>query len=154
MRVLPATRKIDQPVGPFALALGIFDGVHRGHQALLLRAQALGNEEGHHDVLVTDLSGAGLVTIRVYAGSWRGVVTGQDLDGRPVSDASCVSCHQAVGSDQFTPWAQTGHAEIFSANLDTSTHYGPNCFGCHTVGFNPDVPNSGFDETFVCSMEF
>jgi hypothetical protein len=101
---------------------------------------------GTYELLVTDLSGAGLVTIDVFAGHWRGVVTGQNADGRPLSDASCVGCHQAVGADKFTPWAQTGHAEIFSANLDTSTHYGPNCFGCHTVGFDPATFNGGFDD--------
>jgi hypothetical protein len=88
-------------------------------------------------------------TIEVYAGTWRGVIVGQDEDGRPVADSSCTGCHNASGApapDMFTPWAQTGHAEIFTNNLNTSTHYGENCFGCHMVGFDPEAANGGVDE--------
>ena len=35
---------------------------------------------------------------------------------------------------------------IFTNNLNTSTHYGPNCFACHTVGFDPEVANGGIDD--------
>jgi hypothetical protein len=93
------------------------------------------------------------VTIEVYAGTWRGVIVGQDEDGRPlVDEAACLGCHNDSGMpapDMFAPWAQTGHAEIFTNNLNTSTHYGENCFGCHTVGFDATVPaveNGGIDD--------
>ena len=87
-------------------------------------------------------------SIDVYAGTWRGVIVGQDADGRPVADSACTGCHSGMGPapDQFTPWAQSGHAEIFTNNLDTSTHYGENCFSCHTVGFDPLVSNGGVDD--------
>jgi formate-dependent nitrite reductase cytochrome c552 subunit len=101
---------------------------------------------GKYEVTVTDMTGDVdvPVTLEVYAGLWEGAIIGQDGDGRPVT--GCTTCHSGWAPDLFTPWAQTGHAEIFSANLDTSTHYGPNCFGCHTVGFDPDVDNGGFDD--------
>jgi hypothetical protein len=93
------------------------------------------------------------VAIEVYAGTWRGVIVGQDEDGRPlVDEAACLGCHNDSGMpapDMFAPWAQTGHAEIFTNNLNTSTHYGENCFGCHTVGFDATVPaveNGGIDD--------
>lgn len=85
----------------------------------------------------------------VHAGLWRGVVVGQDGDGRPISDPACTNCHDypEVAPDKFTPWAQTGHAEIFTNNLNTSTHYGENCFACHGVGFNPAAINNGMDDS-------
>jgi hypothetical protein len=102
---------------------------------------------GLYTVEVSDLGDASTVTLEVYAGNWRGVIVGQDDDGRPVSEGLCMDCHDGgFAPDQFTPWAQTGHAEIFTNNLNTSTHYGPNCFGCHTVGYDPDVPNGGSDD--------
>ena len=102
---------------------------------------------GQYTVTVTDEAASSAVTVSIYAGTWRGVITGQDADGRPVADAACTGCHSgAVAPDAFTPWAQSGHAAIFSNNLDTSTHYGTGCFSCHTVGFDPEVANNGFDD--------
>ena len=55
----------------------------------------------------------------------------------------CLACHDgSVAPDAFTPWAQTGHAEIFSQNLDAGGHYSASCFSCHTVGFAPTADNS------------
>ncbi|MCP4250087.1 MAG: hypothetical protein GY778_23850 [bacterium] len=87
------------------------------------------------------------VTIEIDAGTWEGAITGQDADGRPLAD-NCTVCHTDGGlaRDMFTPWAQTGHAEIFTNNLNTSTHYGEGCFACHTVGFDAAVENGGIDE--------
>ena len=34
--------------------------------------------------------------------------------------------------NQFADWPQTGHAEIFTNNLNTSPYWGSRCFGCHT----------------------
>jgi hypothetical protein len=104
---------------------------------------------GLYTLEVTDTTrapGTDVITIETYAGTWRGVITGQDENGRPLA-ASCTGCHDGdYATDKFTPWAQSGHAEIFTNNLNTSTHYGPNCFGCHTVGFEPGVDNGGIEE--------
>jgi hypothetical protein len=102
---------------------------------------------GLYELDVTDQAAAGTVTVQVYSGTWRGVIVDQDIDGRPVADGSCTSCHDDdFAADKFTPWMQTGHAEILTNNLNTSTHYGPNCFPCHSVGFDPEIDNDGFDD--------
>lgn len=102
---------------------------------------------GKYEVAVTDEDSAETVRLTVYAGTWRGIIVGQDADGNPVADEACTVCHNGdfVG-DQFTPWAKTGHAEIFSSQIDTSTHYSSSCFACHTVGYDPEVANGGIDE--------
>jgi hypothetical protein len=86
------------------------------------------------------------VTLEIYSGAWEGVITGQDEDGRPLA-ANCTGCHNnMIAPDNFTPWAQTGHAEIFTNNLDTNTHYSTNCLQCHSVGYDTEVDNGGFDD--------
>jgi hypothetical protein len=35
---------------------------------------------------------------------------------------------------------------VFSDNLNSSDHYGPNCLTCHTVGYDTKAKNSGIDE--------
>ena len=88
-------------------------------------------------------SGAELV---ITAGTWAGAITGLDDDGRPEAD-TCTICHNGtIAADQFSSWAQTGHADIFSVNLNTSTHYSTSCLSCHTVGWDPDADNGGMDD--------
>ena len=78
----------------------------------------------------------------VFAGKWMGVI---DADGEPTS--LCTTCHDGnYAPDKFTPWMQSGHAQIFSKNLNAGGHYGPSCFSCHNVGFDTTVNNSGFDD--------
>jgi len=103
--------------------------------------------KGHYSIMVTDGTTKELITMAVYAGTWLGVIVGQDDEGRPISDSSCLGCHNdKVAEDTFALWAQTGHAEILTNNLNTSTHYGENCFACHTVGFDHTADNNGIDE--------
>jgi len=102
---------------------------------------------GIYHVSVTDLDTNTPVEMTVYAGTWRGIIVGQDANGRPVTDGICLACHSGgLIGNQFAPWKQTGHAEIFTDQLNTGTHYGEGCFDCHTVGFNPAVKNRGVDE--------
>lgn len=103
---------------------------------------------GLYEIVVNDAAMGGNRTIALYAGTYNGIIVGQDNDGLPLTDPVCNSCHGVLGiaADQFEPWSQTGHARIFSDQLDTGTHYGPNCFSCHTVGFDPDRDNEGADE--------
>ena len=85
-------------------------------------------------------------TFNVFAGTWAGAISGIDSNQRPKSD-NCAVCHNGtIAEDQFTIWKDSGHAEIFSTQINTSTHYSENCFACHTVGFNKDVENGGVDE--------
>jgi len=105
------------------------------------------DKRGKYTLTVTDLAEDKTVTLDIYAGTWVGVITGQDMDGRPLA-GNCTPCHREAGRapDLFTPWAQTGHAEIFTDNLNTSTHYGESCFACHTVGLDFDADNFGMDD--------
>ena len=91
-------------------------------------------------------------SLTVYAGTWSGGITGQDSDGLPVMQ-SCEGCHNgSFAPDNFTPWAASGHAEIFSANLNTSDHYGEGCFACHTVGYGTGGMDTASDyAAFVAS---
>ncbi len=103
---------------------------------------------GRYFVIVTDLATGMPVSIQVLSGLWQGLIVGQDGDGRPIADPACTSCHfyPAVAPDKFTPWAQTGHAEAFGDGLNTNSHFGERCFGCHGVGYDQEVANSGFDD--------
>ncbi len=102
---------------------------------------------GLYGLEVSDGMGGPVSTLQVYAGTWRGVIVDQDMNGRPVSDTACTFCHDGnFAPDEFTPWEDTGHAEIFTNNLNTSTHYSSNCFACHTVGYDPEADNAGIDE--------
>ena len=106
------------------------------------------DETGVYTISVTDniADPASPVTLDIVAGTWEGAISGQDSNGRPLS-AGCTICHNdTIAPDKFTEWAQTGHAEIFTDNLNTSTHYGESCFTCHVVGFLSGVDNGGGDE--------
>ncbi len=102
---------------------------------------------GRYALTVTDEATASTVAIDVFAaGKWMGAITDQDSNGRPLAE-NCTVCHNGTfAPDTFTPWANTGHAEIFTDSLNTSTHYGESCFPCHTVGFDRDVANGGIDD--------
>lgn len=89
--------------------------------------------------LTESVSGA---SIDVIGGKWMGAI---GPDGGPSS--LCTTCHDgSYAPDKFTPWVQSGHAQIFSKNLNAGGHYSPSCFPCHTVGYNTQVDNLGFDD--------
>jgi len=102
---------------------------------------------GVYEVQVKDTAANMDVTLTIYAGTWRGVITGQTNDGVQIADSTCTNCHNGtIAPDQFTPWSATGHAYILTDNLNTSNHYGTNCFSCHTVGYDLKNANNGIDE--------
>lgn len=104
---------------------------------------------GSYQVTVTDLGANNTpVNLSVVAGLWRGVVTGQDADGRPVADTDCTNCHGALTTGNVFPlWAHSGHAEIFTQNVNNPAgHYSEGCVSCHTVGYDPAVATGGIDD--------
>src|SRR5687768_1780682 len=103
---------------------------------------------GTYDITVTDLSTSKPVKLTVHAGSWRGMIRGEDTTGRPLADSACTSCHVKTGPlDMFTPWAKSGHAEVFTQNVNAPNgHYSEACLSCHVVGFDKTTVNNGFDE--------
>ena len=106
---------------------------------------------GTYTVTVTDLALGKPVTLTIHAGVFRGVITGIEADGHPKVDTACTSCH-VKGTptfDQFTPWARSGHAEIFTQNInDPAGHWTTNCISCHSVGAAPNATtkNNGLRE--------
>lgn len=74
--------------------------------------------------------------LKVYAGTWNGVIAGKSRSKPWIGRKGCF-CHL---NDRITPkfeaWLKSGHAEIFTQNLTTSYRYEERCFPCHTVGFH------------------
>lgn len=85
--------------------------------------------------------------IEVFAGAWEGAITGQDGRGRPLSE-NCTACHDGKAApDKFTEWKESGHAEIFTQNIeDPNGHWAINCAQCHAVEYNPKAKNNNFAE--------
>lgn len=119
------------------------------------------------DVAGTYTVSDGVGTITVYAGTWRGVITGAPGgELLPATyDTTCTNaCHNVADNpltawsgntsaapDKFTSWSNTGHAKRFTQGLNDSRveepYDGPgNCFNCHTVGFVQSAAknNGGF----------
>jgi hypothetical protein len=57
---------------------------------------------------------------------------------------SCGTCH----GDTKTLWEGTGHSDMLVRGLNgtLSSHYAGYCISCHTVGYDPDANNNGFDD--------
>jgi PKD repeat protein len=90
-------------------------------------------------LVVTDSEGGAseAATQAITAAKWEGI-------------RNCAGCHSGQYDtlvDKVTPWSQTGHARALAENLDRgSAHFSENCISCHTVGFDPDAENRGFDD--------
>ena len=125
-----------------------------GSSAALLDAKTQNPEftpdvPGTYKLTITDLESAKPVTFDVHAGTWTGIVTGQDASGRPIPDPACMTCHvkNTPHFDLFTPWARSGHAEIFTQNVNNPAgHYTSNCVSCHAVGVSAKAQNNGIDD--------
>ena len=98
--------------------------------------------------LTESASGA---TFDVYAGTWMGVITGLDANGEPEADSTCTTCHNGdTAPATFATWASSGHAEILTQNIDDpSGHWSLGCASCHTVGYDTEAENGGFDEAMA-----
>ncbi|MBI4296777.1 MAG: carboxypeptidase regulatory-like domain-containing protein [Chloroflexi bacterium] len=113
----------------------------------------LGGSSGRNPLFTPDVAGKYTVTesnskatVNIFAGTWVGAISGVDDNGKLLS-ANCTTCHNGTAApDKFTSWKNSGHAEIFTVNLNTSASYGEQCFACHTVGFDKTVSNGGFDD--------
>lgn len=86
----------------------------------------------------------------IYAGTWASAISGLDSKGKPVS-AACTVCHDGVKApDKFTAWKASGHAEIFTQNINNPAgHWTESCASCHTVGYDKSAANGGFDEAMT-----
>ena len=74
-------------------------------------------------------------TLTLHAGLYLGV------------DAGTINCH-TCHSEIYNKWEQTGHASMLFRGLEgtLSSHYGESCIKCHTVGYDENAYNDGFDD--------
>jgi hypothetical protein len=128
-------------------------GTPSGSAAMLMDASSQSpwftpDVAGRYWLTVMDEESGENVGLNLFAGTWKGIIVAQDDNGRPIADQSCFGCHNdQVAPEYFSDWAQTGHAEIFTNNLNSSSYWGPQCFACHTVGYNPGAMNEGIEES-------
>ncbi len=114
----------------------------------------LDDASGQNPMFTPDVAGeytlsekTGAAKVTVYAGTWAGAVTGVDDKGQPLA-VGCTVCHNGkVAADQFTAWRQSGHAQIFTQNINAGSHYTESCLECHTVGLDVAAKNGGIDDT-------
>lgn len=92
----------------------------------------------------------GTHTLTFEAGDWQGVVSGGS-GGSFTVDTACTTCHNGtLAPDNFTPWKQTGHANIFIAGINGgSGTSGTGCLDCHSVGYDLGANNSGMDDKML-----
>lgn len=72
-----------------------------------------------------------------------------------VSREECAGCHgKASGSsyDIDEAWSLTNHAGAWET-LQSSGHAASYCFGCHSVGYEGENGNSGYDEAPIAKFE-
>jgi cytochrome c554/c'-like protein len=94
-------------------------------------------------VTVSDGSDAGVGTALVGVGMYAPTVTPYYL-----GNAACSGCH----SGTFGDWEGTHHAGAW-ATLMESDHAASYCFPCHSVGYEGDFGNSGYDEAPIAKFE-
>lgn len=117
-------------------------------------ASALVDATDQNPFFTPDITGTYVLTeadsatsLKIYSGTWQGAITGKDANGKPES-GYCTICHNgALAPNKFTDWKESGHAEIFTTNINTSGYWGEGCFECHTVGFNTEAANDGVDDS-------
>jgi hypothetical protein len=79
-------------------------------------------------------------TVVINAGTYLGVEGGV---------VNCIGCHNtSIWDYKYDKWMGTGHSDMLVRGLNgtLSSHYGEGCISCHTVGFDPDAANDGFDD--------
>ena len=100
---------------------------------------------GLYTLTVFDEELSGDIDLEIYAADWVGAINGQNVDGRPTTTCT-ATCHAGIFPEVFDDWADSGHAEIFTNNLNTGGHYSSGCFDCHMVGYDPTADNNGVDD--------
>ncbi len=101
----------------------------------------------------TASKGITTITKSINAGEWVGAGIVKK-DGSGITGSTCTGCHNPTNvpaPDKFTPWRETGHATFAAKGVDgeVSSHYGPSCLACHTVGYDTATDNGGFDDVMT-----
>ena len=113
------------PAGPIVLAMGFFDGVHRGHQAVIKRAREIARKKGLPLVVLTYDHAPGIV-YRQYKGGFKYLSTVNrklellnDLDVDRVYLISFTSSFASLSPQQFVDEYLVGfHAQTVVAGFD------------------------------------
>jgi predicted CXXCH cytochrome family protein len=96
------------------------------------------DEVGAYDITVFASNGeyVGLGTLRIGVGMYAPLTSVYYVGG-----ATCAGCHVSKAED----WAATGHGHAWET-LMASDHWASYCFPCHSVGYEGEAGNSGYDE--------
>lgn len=122
-----------QPLGSVA-TLGTTMDMDSATQVISLIPDVVGT----YKVAFSD--GALSDTLTINAGTYLGVEGGT---------VNCVGCHNtSIWDYKYDEWLETGHSSMLIRGLNgtLSSHYGENCISCHTVGYDPNANNGGFDD--------
>ena len=93
---------------------------------------------GTYKIAVSDGSFAD--TLVINAAKYLGVEGGA---------VNCIGCHNtSIWDFKYDKWLETGHSDMLKRGLNgtLSSHYGESCISCHTVGYDTDADNDGFDD--------
>ena len=85
-------------------------------------------------------------TISINVADWTGVGT---IGGTTATNPQCATCHDGgVQPDRTTGWTASAHATLFEDSMTTYAGLAPEPYlwEFHTVGFNKDADNGGFDD--------
>ncbi|MBI2505230.1 MAG: T9SS type A sorting domain-containing protein [Candidatus Latescibacteria bacterium] len=88
----------------------------------------------------------------ITAANYVGVGTVPGYITPDLSKGQCAGCHNGtVQPDVVSGWLQTGHASKFIRDIDgiTGAKYRVSCLRCHTVGWNTQAADGGFDEAMA-----
>lgn len=88
----------------------------------------------------------------ITAANYVGVGTVPGYLTPDMGKGQCASCHNGtVQPDMVSGWLQTRHSTKFIRDIDgvTGAKYRVACLRCHTVGWNTQATNGGFDEAMA-----
>ena len=77
------------------------------------------------------------------------VINAAEYLGMEGGAVNCIGCHNtSIWDYKYDKWLETGHSDMLVRGLNgtLSSHYNEGCIDCHTVGYDPDANNDGFDD--------
>ena len=129
----PTWTLIEKPAGSVA-DFGLIKNVDASTQIISLIPDVVGT----YRIVFSD--GLAADTISFNAALYLGVTNGTP---------NCKDCHNTAEWDfKYDEWMGTGHSSMLERGLNgtLSDHYASYCISCHTVGYDPNANNDGFDD--------
>ncbi|MFC1555860.1 T9SS type A sorting domain-containing protein [candidate division KSB1 bacterium] len=114
----------------------------------------LSNASIQNPRFVPDVAGQYLITLSVSNADGTGSPDQIYINAGTFVGVGNISTYSVLGRSCQTfchtdkaGWADTGHASFLAENMDHgAAYYGQSCISCHTVGFNENAVNNGFDD--------